>query len=137
MYVFREGVGEMSTTDNFFDEQKDQSAIKTAIVANFYSTYIKIINNSVGKNCDCLYYVDLFTGPGKYLDGKDSTPLKVLDIIQNQNLKNKVVCIFNEKDSSNYDNLLSNLEAHEIYLCISNLVPQCKGTLDTEKSRFM
>jgi three-Cys-motif partner protein len=105
----------MGTTDDFFDEQKEQSAIKTAIVANFYSTYLKIISNSVGRSYDCLYYIDLFAGPGKYEDGKISTPLKILDVIKDNKLEYKVHCLFNEMNNEFYQQLKMNLREHSIY----------------------
>lgn len=105
----------MSTTEDFFLEQKEQSAIKTAIVANFYATYINIIKNSIGKECDRLYYIDLFAGPGKYKDGKASTPLKVFDIIEKQNLVDKISCVFNEKENDFFCRLKENLESHSVF----------------------
>lgn len=105
----------MSTTEDFFLEQKEQSAIKTAIVTNFYSTYINIIKNSIGKECDRLYYIDLFAGPGRYKDGKASTPLKVLDIVEKHNLADKISCVFNEKENEFYCQLKENLESHSVF----------------------
>ena len=68
-----------STTDNFFDSQKEKSKIKVHIVTEFFKTYFSIINHTGFS--DEIYYIDLFCGPGKYNDGTKSTPLVLFDII--------------------------------------------------------
>ncbi len=46
-----------------------------------------------------MYYIDLFSGQGKYEDGTESTPIEVIKIISsNPEFKNKIQCIFNESD---------------------------------------
>lgn len=57
-------MGSSSITDNFFEEQTEKSAIKSAIVSNFFKIYLRIISNRF-KNED-IYYIDLFSGPGRY-----------------------------------------------------------------------
>lgn len=105
-----------SNTDAFFSEQTEKSAIKVAIVSTFFSVYLRIILAGISnKN---LYYIDLFSGPGKYLDGTASTPMKILDIIEasdQNNLKRKIQCVFNEADEKYYGQLYNNITNHKVY----------------------
>ena len=50
-------------------------------------------------NGDRIAYVDLFAGPGRYLDGTMSTPLLVLEkAIENPDLTERLVTYFNDKN---------------------------------------
>lgn len=91
-----------STTEDFFVEQTEKSFIKSAIVHNFFRIYLRIINSHFNKK---MYYIDLFSGPGKYENGSDSTPMYILDAIQsydNGELLNRIQCVFNEADTNLY-----------------------------------
>ena len=78
-----------------FNEQSDRSAVKTRIVTKYFSTWASIISS----NNDEMYYIDLFSGQGKYDDGTESTPIEVMKVIlQKPELKNKMHCYFNEGD---------------------------------------
>ena len=51
-------------------------------------------------------YVDLFAGPGRYNDGSDSTPLRILTkAVEKENYANCLVTIFNDKDEQNIRDL--------------------------------
>jgi three-Cys-motif partner protein len=51
-------------------------------------------------------YIDLFAGPGKYDDECQSTPLMVLEtIISNPELSDRVVTIFNDKNTDSINSL--------------------------------
>lgn len=107
-----------STTDKFFNEQSEKSAIKVAIVSTFFSVYLRIILSGISKSKNNLYYIDLFAGPGKYKNGTDSTPMKILDIIESSNqndLKRKIQCVFNEADDKYYTQLQNNVTSHNVY----------------------
>jgi three-Cys-motif partner protein len=53
-------------------------------------------------------YVDLFAGPGRYDDQNKSTPLLVLEtILNNPDLTNRMVTLFNDKDPENIASLQS------------------------------
>lgn len=48
---------------------------------------------------DCIAYVDLFAGPGRFEDGKASTPLWILNhAIKDPQLSARLVTMFNDKD---------------------------------------
>lgn len=104
-----------SNTDDFFVEQTEKSLIKSAIVCNFFKIYLRIIDCRFSKK---MYYIDLFSGPGKYENGSDSTPMHILDAINSYDNKivlNRMQCVFNEADTKLYERLVENVMAHKIY----------------------
>ncbi|WP_205632834.1 hypothetical protein [Chlorobaculum limnaeum] len=70
-------------TDNqFFEEQKEQSLIKSVIVAKYFSVWANVIVSTLQKkpfSQQKIAYIDLFAGPGRYKDGAKSTPIKILE----------------------------------------------------------
>jgi len=68
------------STDSFFEESKEQSAVKTAIVSKYFWSWAKVIIPQVRNRPDPkIAYLDLFAGPGRYKDGTKSTPLLILE----------------------------------------------------------
>jgi three-Cys-motif partner protein len=96
---------------NFFQEQREQSLIKTRIVSKYFSAWANVILNAQKRfphHSQRMAYIDLFAGPGRYDDQSKSTPLLVLDtILANQDLSNRMVTLFNDKDTTNVRNLKS------------------------------
>ena len=95
---------------DFFDEAQEQSIVKATIVSKYFWSWAKIIIGSQKryKNGDRLAYIDLFAGPGRYGDGQFSTPLRILETTINEpELRERLVTIFNDKDS----NLTQSLES--------------------------
>jgi len=98
------------STGNFFDESRQQSIIKAEIVAKYFWSWAKII----GKYSDAFAYVDLFAGPGRYIDGSASTPLRILETaICDEEMRSKLVTIFNDLDSNHSRTLRSHIQALE------------------------
>jgi three-Cys-motif partner protein len=85
-------------TDDFFDEQEEQSAVKTAIVAKYIRAWSTImIDRAKARRVG---YVDFYSGPGRFEDGSPSTPLLVLqEAITSDRLRGKLVTIFNDQDA--------------------------------------
>jgi three-Cys-motif partner protein len=96
----------MSTKD-FFDDPKDQSIVKSTIVAKYFWAWAKVIASTVKKHGgDKIAYVDLFAGPGRYDDNTKSTPLLVLErAIIDSDLSQMLITIFNDKDIENVQSL--------------------------------
>ena len=88
------------STDSFFEESKDQSAVKTAIVSKYFWSWAKVIIPQVRNRPDPkIAYLDLFAGPGRYKDGTKSTPLLILEkAIEDPEMSQMLVTIFNDKD---------------------------------------
>ena len=88
----------MSTT-RFFKEPREQSRIKTSVVRKYFNAWSSIMISKVKKGDAKIAYMDLFAGPGFYEDKTKSTPLHIIeDAIQNINLRNRLVTIFNDNN---------------------------------------
>jgi three-Cys-motif partner protein len=100
------------STDRFFDESKEQSAVKTAIVSKYFWSWAKVIMPQVRKLPDPkIAYLDLFAGPGRYKDGTKSTPLLILEkAIEDAEMSQMLVTVFNDKDDTKAHNLQSAID---------------------------
>ncbi len=99
---------------SFFDEQTEQSEIKTAIVSKYFIEWARVITGFLKKKRDRrIAYIDLFAGPGRYReDGVKSTPLYILEMATREPiLRDNLVTIFNDKDPQNTSSLLAEIEA--------------------------
>jgi three-Cys-motif partner protein len=99
-------------SEEFFDEIMEQSEVKSEIVSKYFGAWTTIMN--VHARNRKLAYIDLFSGPGRYEDGTKSTPLKVTEtIINNKDLRRKMVTIFNDANpdfASNLEEEINNLK---------------------------
>lgn len=95
--------------DSFFDESREQSAVKTAIVSKYFWSWAKVMMPQARNSTQQMVaYLDLFAGPGRYKDGTKSTPLMILEkAIQDETMSQMLVTIFNDKDDDNAHNLQS------------------------------
>lgn len=86
--------------DSFFEEQKEQSQVKTAIVQKYFDAWAKIMIKKA--RAERIAYIDLFAGPGRYKDATKSTPLLILEkAVQDPELRTRLVSRFNDKNSDN------------------------------------
>lgn len=84
---------------SFFDEARENSIVKSAIVSKYFMAWAKVImpNARDGR----ILYLDLFAGPGRYGDDTQSTPLLVLkEAINHPKLREMLVTHFNDKDEN-------------------------------------
>ncbi|MHB0874453.1 MAG: three-Cys-motif partner protein TcmP [Anaerolineae bacterium] len=102
--------------NSFFDESRQPSQVKAAIVAKYFDAWSRVMigaqkkgqTDSPGK----FAYIDLFAGPGRYKDGTRSTPLLVLEkAIADPDLRQMLVTIFNDKDEDCTRSLQEAIEA--------------------------
>jgi len=100
---------------HFFDEAKEQSEVKAAIVRKYFMAWFNAIKNTVNSSGDKkVAYLDLFAGPGRYEDGTTSTPLLVLqEAIAHPELCKILVTIFNDKNDTNSKSLQSAIDELE------------------------
>jgi three-Cys-motif partner protein len=84
----------------FFREQKEQSKIKTNILVKYFRAWAQIMKSN---STNPLAYIDLFSGPGYYDDGSQSTPIEILSLIINETnvdnefiFRNRVMTLFND-----------------------------------------
>lgn len=95
----------------FFTEQREQSLIKARIVAKYFKAWASVILATQKRHPQYdqkMAYIDLFAGPGRYDDQSKSTPLLVLEtILDNSELTNRMVTLFNDRDLNNIESLKS------------------------------
>jgi three-Cys-motif partner protein len=78
---------------DFFEKQKEQSHIKSEIVKKYFWAWAKIIGSRAPK----IAYIDLYSGPGVYEDGSNSTPVLVLEnALRDKLVREKLIAIFND-----------------------------------------
>lgn len=101
--------------NSFFDEQKEQSLVKARIVEKYFWVWAKIMIGTLKRKSVInprIAYIDLFAGAGRYKDGSMSTPLKVLETaIQDPDMRNMLVSIFNDIDTNNVHSLQQSIDA--------------------------
>ena len=87
---------------SFFEEPKEQSLVKATIVQKYFWAWAKVIAPTAKKKGGKLAYIDLFAGPGRYVDGAKSTPLIILEhAIRDPDMQQMLVSIFNDRDAHN------------------------------------
>lgn len=92
-------------SNKFFDESREQSAIKTTIVEQYFDAWAAIIigaQKARPSRPQRLAYVDLFAGPGRYKDGAVSTPLRILQrALEKYDYHKRLITVFNDKNEDN------------------------------------
>jgi len=95
--------------NSFFEEQKEQSLIKSIIVAKYFDVWANVIISTQKRypqHSQKIAYIDLFAGPGRFKDGSMSTPLRIItNAIEKIDLRERLVAIFNDKDENNSEDL--------------------------------
>ncbi|MBV8844347.1 MAG: three-Cys-motif partner protein TcmP [Bryobacterales bacterium] len=101
------------STNNFFEESREQSAVKTAIVSKYFWSWAQIImRQAIRGHAKKIAYLDLFAGPGRYDDGTKSTPLLILEkAIADEQMSQMLVTVFNDKDDYNAKSLQTAIDA--------------------------
>lgn len=88
----------MTTSTDFFEESRQQSRIKSRIVAKYFWAWAQVIASTIKGQGNRIAYMDLFAGPGKYKDDTPSTPVIVLQTaIKDPRLREILVTVFNDK----------------------------------------
>jgi three-Cys-motif partner protein len=98
--------------NQFFEESREQSQIKARIVAKYFWAWANVVIPTTKARGNRIAYIDLFAGPGRYEDGTLSTPLLVLTrAIEDANMREMLVTLFNDRDSENVGKLKTAIEA--------------------------
>jgi three-Cys-motif partner protein len=97
------------STKTFFDDQKEQSFVKSTIVSKYFWAWAKVISSvqdRYGRSDKRIAYIDLFAGPGRYEDNAKSTPLLVLEkAIDDPQMADRLVTFFNDRNPKNAQSL--------------------------------
>jgi three-Cys-motif partner protein len=90
--------------DGFFVEGADHSKVKTTIATKYFFTWADIIGRKTRSNR--IGYVDLYAGPGRFMDGTKSTPLLILEhAIGDNRMRKMLVTYFNDGKPAHADSL--------------------------------
>ncbi len=103
----------MVDNSNFFEECTDASRVKQFILEKYFLAWASIIVRYLKYNKQpCrVGYIDLFSGPGRYEDGTESTPIMITKkILENPLLYNNVILYFNDKNAHYVSQLQSNID---------------------------
>ena len=102
-------------SENFFDEQSEQSQIKAAIVTDYFWAWAGFMvrqQNQRPHYGSKLQYIDLFAGPGRYQSGAKSTPVMILERASNDpEISSRLCAIFNDRDEANTHSLEQEIKA--------------------------
>jgi three-Cys-motif partner protein len=86
-------------SDSFYEAPEQQSIIKSELVTKYFGGWSTIMLQHTRSHPPRIAYIDLFSGPGRFDDGTDSTPLKVLKIaINDKRLRTHLVTTFNDSN---------------------------------------
>ena len=89
-------------------DEKWRYSEHTKVKHEVFSKYLKVWINILGTYHN-LHIFDCFAGRGRYIDGSEGSPLKILKILvnlkENQGKPENAYCHFIEKNESNHSNL--------------------------------
>ncbi len=99
----------------FFESPTESSQVKILVVTKYFQAWANVMLSVIKRStrgAKVLGYLDLFAGPGKYEDGSLSTPIEVLKhAIGHDELKDRLVCVFNDRDPGHVEQLKENIAA--------------------------
>jgi three-Cys-motif partner protein len=101
------------STATFFAKPNEASELKARLVAKYFRAWAKVALSVVKKQPRGeIWYVDLFSGPGRYEDGTKSTPLLVLEkAIADEDIRRRLVTIFNDADVGRSESLRAAIQS--------------------------
>ena len=95
----------------FFNESREQSRVKAEIIAKYFWAWSKVIIPTAKRGSGKLGYIDLFAGPGRYLDGTKSTPLLILEqAVHDSDMCEMLVTLFNDSTTEHTDSLKNEID---------------------------
>lgn len=103
--------GGIVAAEDFFDSPLGQSVVKTELVSKYFKAWADIVIGPAKRfSGGRIAYIDLFSGPGRYDDGTESTPLHVLKrAIADVDLRQHLVTQFNDKNPQFVESLKASI----------------------------
>ncbi|MDD4678209.1 MAG: three-Cys-motif partner protein TcmP [Tissierellia bacterium] len=104
--------------DVFFEKPEPQSIIKKEIVTRYFPVWASIMLGAVKKfkKDYRLGYIDLYSGPGIYKNGEESTPVSIMKhILSNKDYRENFVTLFNDCNPNAIESLENNLKILDNY----------------------
>jgi len=98
--------------EQFLNAKSARSEAKARIVAKYFHAWAQVVRRAAKLHSGGrLAYIDLFAGPGRYLDGSKSPPLLILeDAVKDADLSQMLISIFNDIDRENTHSLARAIE---------------------------
>jgi len=126
--------------ERFFSEQSENSFIKTKIVTEYFKVWASIMTNNLNNPKYCkgderLYYIDLYSGKGVYDNGDISTPLEILEILQDDKIRKYMHIIFNEKRQDYFNELKENVQSHPTFKLMQDRIQLYNKEVDSDFAR--
>ena len=88
-------------SNEFYGSAGSQNIVKTKLVSKYFSAWCSVILPRIDSKGGKIAYVDLCSGPGRFTDGIESTPLWVLrTAIKRPDISQRLVTIFNDVEAS-------------------------------------
>lgn len=101
---------------SFFNDPRENSLVKAAIVSKYFVTWSSIIINiikryEIGDVKKPIAYIDLFSGPGGYDEGTPSTPILVLqEAIKSAEILDRIRITFNDSEFAHVKSLRNSID---------------------------
>lgn len=111
---------------HFIEGKRQRGHVKHAILDNYLKAWFPINLNTKKSPV----YVDGFAGPGKHDNGDDGSPLLILKMLKNHNVKGTgtVDLVFIEKDKKLFEKLERNLQLAHSKIQSANQSKQSMNT---------
>jgi len=95
---------DLGSVDEFFVESTEQSRTETSICTGYFFAWERIITPR--SRSGRVGYVDVYVGPGRYVDGTKSSPLIILErAIGDPKLRAALISMFNDAKPKHTDSL--------------------------------
>ncbi len=94
--------------DEFFRRKRSWSSVKDKIVHDYIRCYLKTVHALQRP----ILIVDAFSGPGRFGDGSDGSPLIICKAIHEQAPRAEMTCLFADSRESHRAALLENLRPY-------------------------
>jgi three-Cys-motif partner protein len=100
------------SSSRYYEAPVPQNIIKTMLVTKYFGAWANVMLPRLNRPGERLAFVDLFAGPGRFKDGKASTPLWILShSIKNPALCARLITMFNDKNPAFAEQLRREIEA--------------------------
>ena len=120
----------MSENEKFYEKQTEQSSVKEKIVSSYFTAWLRVLK----KWGTPLGYYDLFCGPGRYVDQKETAPLFIVkEVLNDSTLAPRMHLYFNDENPQNVHLLQRNIEQIDR---TGILTPRIKYEYNTVKQGF-
>lgn len=122
----------VKSKEQFFVHQSEQSMVKAKIVSSYFTAWSRIMCQNWSRSIP-VGYVDLFSGPGVYQDGKESVPIMLIKtVLSDLRLCNRFWFYFNDQDENNISDLKSAIASIDVDNKLEGKIQYSVRTVDEQ-----